>query len=123
MPRTLIGSTTDIRARKIASEWHGGQWSPLYALASTGSIVEGITSEISHCLRDIETRAFIALENSDKMADFISLPSSKHNAEDLEYLLSVVGPIVESWEEDQEAIEEAKVRHPAYGGHYSSEVF
>lgn len=29
---------TDGQARKIASEWHGGQSSPLYSLASTGAI-------------------------------------------------------------------------------------
>lgn len=29
---------TDLEARKIASEWHGGQASALYAFASTGAI-------------------------------------------------------------------------------------
>lgn len=33
-------------ARRIASEWHGGQSSKLYAFASTGAILEGITNEI-----------------------------------------------------------------------------
>ena len=28
---------TDGQARRIASDWHGGQWSKLYSLASTGS--------------------------------------------------------------------------------------
>lgn len=107
MPRTLIGSTTDTRARKIASEWHGGQSSPLYALASTGSILDGISSEIVNNLCDYSD-----------MVDpevFESAPQwRKDNYSDLSYLASVVGPIVESWEEDQEAIEEAKVRHPSY---------
>lgn len=37
---------TDLQARIIASEWHGGQRSPLYALTSTGAIVEGVEREI-----------------------------------------------------------------------------
>lgn len=38
--------------RQTASEWHSGQWSPLYAFASTGSIEPGLEAEISDCLRD-----------------------------------------------------------------------
>jgi hypothetical protein len=30
---------TDLEARKVASEWHGGQWTGLYALASSGAII------------------------------------------------------------------------------------
>ena len=44
---------TEAEARKIASEWHGGQWSPLYAFSSTGTIVSGINSEIEECLRTV----------------------------------------------------------------------
>lgn len=29
---------TDTQARKIASEWHGGQFTALYALSSSGAI-------------------------------------------------------------------------------------
>ena len=36
----------DLRARILASEWHGGQWSPLYALASSGAITAGALGEI-----------------------------------------------------------------------------
>lgn len=45
-----IGSTllTSGEARKIAHQWHGGQWSPLYAFASSGMIKDrwGILREI-----------------------------------------------------------------------------
>lgn len=37
---------TDGQARKIASDWHGGQSSPLYSLASTGAIVADVLDEI-----------------------------------------------------------------------------
>lgn len=39
----LIGEGT---ARLIASQWHGGQWSALYAFASTGTILEDLIHEI-----------------------------------------------------------------------------
>ena len=32
---------TESEARGIASEWHGGQWSPLYSFASSGSLQRG----------------------------------------------------------------------------------
>ena len=33
-----MGVITDAQARKIASDWHGGQWSALYSLASAGYV-------------------------------------------------------------------------------------
>lgn len=42
---------SDRRARKLASEWHGGQWAPMYALASSGAIREDTADEIRECLR------------------------------------------------------------------------
>ena len=36
-------------ARVIAAAWHGGQASPLCALATSGAIVEGIEDELSEC--------------------------------------------------------------------------
>lgn len=33
-------------ARQIATDWHGGQGSPLYAFASSGELVEGLEEEI-----------------------------------------------------------------------------
>lgn len=40
---------THDQAREIASSWHGGQGSPLYALASSGAIVDGVVEEIDEC--------------------------------------------------------------------------
>lgn len=40
----------DTEYRRLASEWHGGQWSPMYAYASTGSVTRGLCAEIRHCL-------------------------------------------------------------------------
>jgi hypothetical protein len=54
---------TDLDARRIASEWHGGGGSALYAFASTGAIdtaywSHSITDEIWRCLRnDVESRS------------------------------------------------------------------
>ena len=33
-----------------AGDWHGGQWSPLYALASSGSVVAGLAAEAGRCV-------------------------------------------------------------------------
>jgi hypothetical protein len=38
--------TTDLEAKNIASDWYNGQWSGLYALSSTGSIIDGVSKEI-----------------------------------------------------------------------------
>lgn len=54
MPKyTLPAGLTiaDLQARQTASDWHGGLSSPLYALASSGAIVDGVETEI---LEDIE---------------------------------------------------------------------
>jgi hypothetical protein len=32
--------------RTIASEWHNGQWSSLYAFASSGTVTNGLCPEI-----------------------------------------------------------------------------
>jgi hypothetical protein len=36
-------------ARRIASDWHGGQWSALYALASSGTVLLDVLDEIDEC--------------------------------------------------------------------------
>lgn len=43
---------THEEARSLAYEWHGGQWSPLYAFASSGLVKEPIAlhNEIVSCL-------------------------------------------------------------------------
>jgi hypothetical protein len=40
----------EFTAREIASEWHGGQFMPLYAYSSSGTIVDGLDSEIDAAL-------------------------------------------------------------------------
>jgi hypothetical protein len=37
---------TDGQVRRIASEWHGGQFTPLYKLSSTGTITDDVADEI-----------------------------------------------------------------------------
>lgn len=46
LERAADGVIDDLTARLLASTWHSGQFSPLYALASTGAIVDGVDSEI-----------------------------------------------------------------------------
>lgn len=40
----------DLKARRLASEWHSGGGSPLYVLASTGAIVDGVLNEIQESM-------------------------------------------------------------------------
>lgn len=47
-------------ARKIASDWHGGQFSPLYALASTGTVVDGVAVEVRYCLDNLSPLTYAA---------------------------------------------------------------
>ena len=44
---TLI---SEDQARVIAGDWHGGQWTPLYAFSSSGTITSGIEREIISCM-------------------------------------------------------------------------
>lgn len=41
-------------ARDIAAEWHGGQFTALYAFSSTGTVIPGITGEIRSAIRQAE---------------------------------------------------------------------
>lgn len=43
-------------AREIASHWHSGQWSDLYAFASTGTIQSGLEREVETVVRECERR-------------------------------------------------------------------
>lgn len=52
--------------RDVAADWHGGQCTPLYFYASTGTIFDGIVEEIDECLKGVggslaETRRLVAL--------------------------------------------------------------
>lgn len=50
--RDMTAESVDFRL--IASEWHGGQASALYAYASSGSIVPGLCNEIRGGMRDVQ---------------------------------------------------------------------
>jgi hypothetical protein len=47
--------------RRTASAWHDGDWSPLYAYASTGAVLRGLDREIRECL-DVVERGELDLE-------------------------------------------------------------
>lgn len=47
----------DLTARRIASEWHNGQGSALYSLASTGAIHAGTGGEIIASMPDDDAEA------------------------------------------------------------------
>jgi hypothetical protein len=48
---TMTDGMIDLSAlRELAASWHGGMSSPLYALASSGAIVEGCVREIEDCI-------------------------------------------------------------------------
>jgi hypothetical protein len=44
------------QARRIASEWHGGQGSALYALASAGQVSGDTLSEIDRQIDEVDRR-------------------------------------------------------------------
>lgn len=46
---------SESKARDIASQWHGGQTSSLYAFSSSGTIDEGLESEIEFCMNNSST--------------------------------------------------------------------
>lgn len=64
------GVTSISRLRELAASWHGGQWSSLYALASSGAIVDGVEGEIEGC---IITAEGYAAADPDYAADIVPL--------------------------------------------------
>ena len=50
----------DFNAREVATDWHGGQASGLYSLASTGSLVraDDIAREVRDCIAALDTPAY-----------------------------------------------------------------
>lgn len=47
----MTDSTDLAELRATAAEWHGGQWSPLYAFASSGTVVRGAAHDAEHAMR------------------------------------------------------------------------
>ncbi len=41
--------------RELAGQWHGGQWSSLYAFASTGTVQPSLASEIVECFEMVKS--------------------------------------------------------------------
>lgn len=56
---------TNEEARATAYEWHGGQWSPLYAFASSGLVKDPIAlhNEIVFCSRTTDATDKKELKN------------------------------------------------------------
>jgi hypothetical protein len=50
----------EAEARHIASEWHGGQASPLYAFSSSGAILPGLQGEIDSYIKQSSGHADIS---------------------------------------------------------------
>lgn len=54
------------RQRELAGQWHGGQWSALYAFCSSGAILVGLDTEIKAAIKEAtgcerrKLRAFLA---------------------------------------------------------------
>ena len=44
------GTVTYKRAQRVAFGWHSGKWSPLYAFASTGTLLPGLLAEVHECM-------------------------------------------------------------------------
>ncbi len=69
----------------IAADWHGGQWSALYALSSSGAISRDAWREASHTLRDVnEDHPYVPLEAVQEISsliDFLGDAESRWNRE------------------------------------------
>lgn len=52
---TDTGETIDVR--RVAADWHGGQFTDLYKFASSGHIGHFLDSEIERCLKTFEANA------------------------------------------------------------------
>lgn len=44
----------ETRAREIASWWHGGRWSALYAFCSTGTRTFDLQAEVRQCKAEVK---------------------------------------------------------------------
>ena len=61
---------TDHDLREIAAAWHGGQASALYSFASSGTVTDGASLEVSHCLREAAPNDVEALEALEALEAF-----------------------------------------------------
>ena len=58
------------RARRIASEWHGGQWSALYAYSSTGHATADTVREAERAAASID-RDVVGVEAVNDLIDLV----------------------------------------------------
>lgn len=64
---------TDLAARKIATDWHGGQQSALYALSSTGAIAEGAEAELNReIIYNRDTQQHTICTECQRLADLLA---------------------------------------------------
>ena len=75
MVRTRLGEYYVGDLRDLASEWHGGQWSALYAFASSGTVVASLASEAEECatLCERKPEAEWSFDEPDKLRAIASL--------------------------------------------------
>lgn len=66
--RTSLGEYHIAELRHVASEWHGGQVTALYAFSSTGSVVPGLATEARQCAERCKDA-----EEADKLAAITQL--------------------------------------------------
>ena len=59
---------SDLEARKIASEWHGGMMSPLYALASSG-YVSALADDREMLMQEIRENLQTTIEDDQPETD------------------------------------------------------
>ena len=70
--------------RFVANEWHGGQFSALYAFSSTGTVQETLSCEIRSCIKiaertlekssdgeDVDARLLQVSEDIDILKEFL----------------------------------------------------
>ena len=58
------------RARRIASEWHGGQWSALYAYCSTGHATADTLREAERTATSVD-RDVVGAEAVDELVELV----------------------------------------------------
>lgn len=63
----------------MASYWHSGQWSPLYALASSGSVVAGLAAEAGRCVPLAEAEGL--WEDADALRAIVALAELEEDSE------------------------------------------
>ena len=64
---------SDAQVRSLAAAWHGGQSSPLYALTSSGAIIEGCAEEVDLCIAEAQRSAPADVPALKSLLDYVKL--------------------------------------------------